>query len=187
MIDRKQKEASRLNKHLILIEKDIQKLESEQAELIIKNKEAQYVLSIPGVGPAFTASFMAYIGNGERFSSSSQVSNYAGLVPKVDQSGESAYYGRIRKGGCLAIKRVAIPAAWALTRSSHGGSLNMKYLIPSKRRGKKVAIVMLARRMVELAYFLVKVKKYYDNGELVDINPKLKRLKNKIIIKQRVA
>jgi hypothetical protein len=48
-----------------------------------------------------------------------------------------------------------------------------------------VAIVMLARRMVELCYCLVKNRTYYDNDALVDENPKLKKLMAKIVKKEK--
>jgi transposase len=177
-------QALRIHKRLNVLEEQIDEVEDEQDSLVNKNETAKYIMSIPGIGIGYAAVYAAFIGNGERFSNPKQVSNYSGLVPKVDQSGDNVYYGGINKASCSAIRRVAVLAAWALTRSKHGGSLLEKYEKKAKERGKLVAIVMLARRMVELCYTLVKNRSYYDKGELAAENPKLKKLQNKLAKKE---
>jgi transposase len=173
-------EALRIQSLIDIHEIQIKEIDEEQGRLLLNNDSAKYLLSIPGVGPGFAAVFTAFIGNGERFSSPKQVSNYCGLVPRVDQSGDTVHYGHIIKRSCSEMRNVAVLAAWALTRSKYGGSLMKKYIKKASERGKMIAIVMLARRIVELSYLLVKMRMYYDNGELVEENPKLKMLKKKI-------
>jgi len=185
LTERKYKEAVRIHQRLTILEEQIEEVEIEQASLVVNNDSAKYIMSITGVGVGFAAVFIAFVGNGERFSNSKQVANYSGLVPRVDQSGDKTYYGGIIKESNSAIRRVAVLGAWALTRSKHGGSLLEKYEKKAKERCKSVAIVMLARRMVELCYCLVKNRTYYDNGALVDENPKLKKLKAKIAKKEK--
>ncbi|EMO86897.1 transposase, IS116/IS110/IS902 family [Leptospira noguchii str. 2001034031] len=63
---------------------------------------------------------MSYMG---RFSSAKQAAYYVGLVPRVDISGDSAYYGRIVNRGCHSIRRVIVQAAWSLVRCQHGGKI----------------------------------------------------------------
>ena len=181
---RKYKEAFRIHQRVDILENQIEEVETEQESLVVKNNAAKYIMSIPGVGVGFAAVFLGFVGNGERFSNAKQVSNYSGLVPKVDQSGEKTYYGGINKESCSAIRRVAVLAAWALTRSKQGGSLLEKYEKKAKERGKLVAIVMLARRIVELCYCLIKNKMYYDKGEVVVEVPKFERLKKKVAKKE---
>lgn len=181
---RKFREALRIHQRIDILEEQIKEVETEQGSLIVNNDSAKYIMSIPGVGVGFSAVFLGFVGNGERFNNAKQVSNYSGLVPKVDKSGEKTYYGGIIKESCSAIRRVAVLAAWALTRSNHGGSLLEKYEKKARERGKLVAIVMLARRIVELCYHLVKNKMYYDNGEVVSEVPKFERLKKKITKKE---
>ena len=137
-----------------ILKEQIEEVRTEQASLKVDNDLSKYAMSIPGVGVGFTAVFLGFVGNGERFSSAKQVSNYGGLVPKVNQSGEKTYYVGIIKESCSTLRRVAVLAAWALVRSKHGGSLKEKYEKKAKERGKLVAIVMLARKIVELCYLL---------------------------------
>ncbi|EMN00841.1 transposase, IS116/IS110/IS902 family [Leptospira noguchii str. 2007001578] len=74
---------------------------------------------------------MSYMG---RFSSAKQAAYYVGLVPRVDISGDSAYYGRIVNRGCHSIRRVIVQAAWSLVRCQHGGKVKEFYqrLYPKK-------------------------------------------------------
>ena len=184
LTERRLAQASRICRQLKMLEEQIGEVEHEQATLLVKNDTAKYTMSIPGVGEGFAAVYAGFVGNGERFSNVKQVSNYSGLVPKVDQSGNKTYYGGINKESNSAIRRVAVLAAWALIRSKHGGTLKEKYEKKAQERGKLVAVVMLARKIVELCYILVKNKTYYDNGALVPENPKLKKLQGKVAKKE---
>ncbi|MDR2517729.1 MAG: transposase [Spirochaetaceae bacterium] len=69
------------------------------------SEAAPYIISIPGVGPAPAAAFIAYIGDGDRFESAGEAANYAGLTPALDCSGDTVRYGHIRRGGCRAFNR----------------------------------------------------------------------------------
>lgn len=146
---------------IIDVEKNINEVNKKKIAVLKKDANTQYLFSIPGVGPEFTLAFEAYIGDGSRFSKGSQVSNYTGLVPRVDISGDTIRYGHITKRGCSQIRRVAVQAAWALVRSRWGGSLQEKFYEIRDRRGKKIAIVAIARRLVELMWTIVTKKSYY--------------------------
>lgn len=64
-----------------------------------KTEEVKLLMTIPGVGPATATAFVATIDDPKRFSSAEKVASYIGLVPKVYQSGETEYHGRITKHG----------------------------------------------------------------------------------------
>jgi transposase len=167
-------EAKRIVIVLDMLEGQIEQLEHEQIEALRENELTPFVMSVPGVGPSFAMAFLAYVGDGSRFSRASEVSNYVGIVPRVDQSGDTARYGHITKMGCVPIRRVAIQAAWSLVRSSDGGALRKKFFEIADRRGKKVAIVAIGRRLVELLYTLVKNRSYYWDIEPAKRNRKLR-------------
>ncbi len=71
-------------------------------------------LSIPGIGLVNAATLIAYIGDGSRFSKPDQLMNYAGMVPKQNQSGTVDIKGKITKRGCSAIRRSIIQGAQVL-------------------------------------------------------------------------
>jgi transposase len=176
-------EAKRMVMMIDMFEAHIEHLEGEQIKALRKNELTPYVMSVPGVGPSLAMAFLAYVGDGCRFSRAAEVSNYVGIVPRVDQTGETARYGHITKMGCVPIRRVAIQAAWALTRSTNGGALEKKYHELADRRGKRIAITAIGRKLVELLYTIVKNKCYYWQMDVEKFNRKLKFYKLENIIK----
>ncbi|MBR6234382.1 MAG: IS110 family transposase [Spirochaetales bacterium] len=74
-------------------------------------RQALSWLSIPGIGLINAATLIAYINDGSRFSRPDQLLNYAGMVPKQNQSGTVDVKGRITKRGCTAIRRSIVQ--WA--------------------------------------------------------------------------
>ena len=79
----------------------------------------------------------------------------------MDISGDTIKYGHITKRGCTQIRRVAVQAACALVKSRWGGALKDKYYAISERRGKGIAIVSIARRLVELMWTVITRKSFY--------------------------
>jgi transposase len=53
--------------------------------------------TIPGVGPIVAYAFAAHVGDGSRFSTGAQASNYIGFVPRLDYSGAIQRNGPITK------------------------------------------------------------------------------------------
>ena len=74
-------------------------------------RQALAWLSIPGIGLVNAATLIAYINDGSRFSKPDQLLNYAGMVPKQNQSGTVDVKGKITKRGCTAIRRSIIQGA----------------------------------------------------------------------------
>lgn len=169
-------EAKRLIEIIDVLEEQLADLDEERTEILRSNELTPIVMSVPGVGPDTALAFLAFIGTGERFSKSSEVSNYIGLVPKVDQSGDITRYGHINKReGCAPVRRVIVQAAWALVRSSEGGHLAEKYQELRDRRGAGIAIVATARKMGEMLWAMVKTR---TNYWFSDNNKYIKKLKN---------
>lgn len=155
------KQATRLNNSILEIEKKLKEVNNEIKEILQENNSyTSIAMSIPGVGPITTFAFYSHLEDCKRFSSASQVSNYARFVPRVDISGNTVRYGRITRGAS-AIKRPLIQAAWSLVRSKYGGSIKEFYERLFPRIGKKKAIVATARKMLEVFYVMITSGEYY--------------------------
>lgn len=173
--ERYRNEALRIQKSLELIDMNLEAINKEIRERLKANKAySEIALSMPGIGLITTHALLAYVGDCRRFSSGSQVSYYTGLVPRVDQSGETVKYGKITKRGCTPIRRVIIQCAWALVKSKHGGDIKEFYERLSERIGKKKAIVATARKMVEVFYAMIKNGECYWGVSEEEINRKMK-------------
>ena len=124
------------------------------------------------------AAFLGYVGHGSRFATASQVSYYAGMVPRVDCSSETVHLGHITKNGNPTIRRAVVQAAWAAIRSPAGRQFKSVFDRIGAARGKGMAIVAVGPRILELMYTLLKRGVYYRYSELGEQLQKLGAIKS---------
>lgn len=173
-------EAERLEKLILDVEFELETVEEEMRARLEQNKNTLYLMSVPGSGPAMAMAVIAHLGDGSRFANAAQVSNYVGFVPRIDFSGQTKRFGHITKYGCAAIRRVAVQAAWALVRSKSGGRLKEMYKELRERRGKRIAIVAIAKRLVELLWTLMQKRELYKYTSEKELKYKFRYYKIKM-------
>jgi transposase len=80
------------------------------------------------------------------------VSAAIGLVPREDSSAERRHRGHITKAGPSELRSLLIQAAWVCWR--HGGSGTLRAWTDgiAARRGKRIAVVALARRLSRILF-----------------------------------
>jgi len=110
-------------------------------------REAREVLtSIPGVGVVTVDIILSEIGDIQRFRSAGEVVAYAGLAPaRRESAGKSKELG-ITKDGSRLLRWAMVEAAWRLVRRSPRWQNVYEQI--HKRRGKKKAIIAIARRLL---------------------------------------
>ena len=101
-------------------------------KLTNNNEITRKLMSVPGVGPATALSFAATVVNPKRFSDGKQLAGYLGLAPKVHQSGDTHFHGRITKQGDKS-------ARWHLVESAHIILTRVKEDFPLRSWGLKLA------------------------------------------------
>ncbi|EMG11074.1 transposase, IS116/IS110/IS902 family [Leptospira interrogans serovar Grippotyphosa str. LT2186] len=116
---------------------------------------------------------ISYMGDCKRFSSAKQAAYYAGLVPRVDISGDTVRYGRIINRGCHSIRRVIVQAAWSLVRCQHGGKVKEFYQRLYLKKGAKKSIIATSRKMIEVLYAMIRTGKLFDSMPENILNRKL--------------
>ena len=118
---------------------------------------AERLMTIPAVGPATAAAFIATIDDPNRFSDGGKVASYIGLVPSIYQSGETEYRGRITKSGDKLLRWLLVEAAHCLlTRSGTPCELKTWGLELEAKKGIGKARVAVARRLSLLMWKLWK-------------------------------
>ncbi|UOG54922.1 IS110 family transposase [Leptospira noguchii] len=171
---RYQKEAERILKVLDLVEQNLKLIEEEIKEALKKNQAyTQTIMSMPGIGMITSLAIMSYMGDCKRFSSAKQAAYYVGLVPRVDISGDFAYYGRIVNRGCHSIRRVIVQAAWSLVRCQHGGKIKEFYQRLYPKKGAKKSIIAVSRKMIEVLYSMIRTGTLFDSMPEEVLNRKL--------------
>lgn len=107
----------------------------------------------PGVGPITGLTFRAVLDDVGRFGDARGVAAYLGLVPKEDSSGSRQRRGAITKAGPSGLRVLLIQAGWVIWRQrKSGGALFAWVERLAARRGKRIAVVALARRLARILY-----------------------------------
>jgi len=107
----------------------------------------------PGVGVITGLTFRAVIDDAERFADARSVAAYLGLVPREDSSGTRQRKGGITKRGPTNLRVLLIQASWVIWRQRKGGGALYAWVHSlATRRGKRVAVVALARRLSRILY-----------------------------------
>ena len=124
-------------------------------------KDAELLLSIPGVGLITAMAFLTELENIDRFKSFDHLSSYVGLVPSTRSSGEKENIGGITPRAQTILRPALIEASWIATRRDP--ALADKYaqlcrngLIPHK------AIIRIARKFLRRIKFVLKNKSFYE-------------------------
>jgi len=118
--------------------------------------------SVPGVGPIVALTFRAVVDDVGRFGSAAQVSAALGLVPREDSSAERRHRGHITKAGPRELRSLLVQAAWACWRSKASGTLRAWVERLAARRGRRIAVVALARRLSRILYALWRDQSVFD-------------------------
>jgi transposase len=123
------------------------RLKEFAAEAPPREAEARAKLgTIPGVGPVTVDVVVSELGDVGRFRSVKAVCAYAGLVPKVRESGGRRQELRITKQGSPLLRWALVEAAWRVVRQS--AAWRRIYERIRGRAGGKKAIVAVARRLL---------------------------------------
>jgi transposase len=111
------------------------------------------LMTAPGVGPITGLTYRATVDDIGRFRDAGSASAFFGLVPREDSSGERQRRGRITKAGPPVARSLLIQAAWVVWRhKAGGGALHAWVTGVAARRGKRIAVVALARRLSRILF-----------------------------------
>ena len=110
--------------------------------------------TVPGIGVVVATTFRAFVDRHERFAHAGQVSAAIGLVPREDSSAERRHRGHITKAGPRELRSLLIQAAWVCWRHGGSGTLTAWASAIADRRGKRIAVVALARRLSRILFAL---------------------------------
>jgi transposase len=148
--------------------KSIQELDRELAQRERKNPQATRLKTMPKVGRIASLTFLAAVDDVHRFPSSRKLVGYSGLAPTVRASGERTEYGSISREGRAELRAVWVQVAHqvAVDRRRESQPLRSWFARVAKRRGKKTAVVALARRLLVIAYHLLREDTNYNPARL---------------------
>jgi transposase len=151
-----------LRRVLETLSDEISDLDDRCQALAAQDAIVQRLQSVPGVGPVAALTFRAYVDDVARFKRAGQVSAAMGLVPREESSAERRHRGHITKAGPAEVRSMLVQAAWACWRSKGSGTLHAWVEHVAAKRGRRIAVVGLARRLSRILYAIWRDQSVFD-------------------------
>jgi len=147
---------------------------TEQLEGYLASKPAaQLLMSIPGIGPRTAEAILAYTDGVQRFGGSREYCSYFGLVPKLDQSGDSRRVGHITKHGPSVVRWLLCEAAWKSVAKSQSLKAFYERVRGGDARRKKIAIVAVSRKLLSIMRAMLTTGELFNERLVLEDNSRI--------------
>ncbi len=117
------------------------------------------LMTLPGVDFAVAETVLAALGDITRFPTPDRAAAYLGLVPSTRQSGNHCYHGSITKQGSENARWMMVQSAQQLGNNPRPLGVFLRRL--AKRKNRNVAVVAKARKLVTIAWHMLKHNEPY--------------------------
>jgi transposase len=130
----------------------IDRIDGELHQHAKADPQVKVLRTLPGVGEFTALVMVAEIGDITRFPSARKLASWAGLTPTVRGSDLHVRHGHISKQGSVWLRWAMNQAAQTAKRSPEFAAA---YSGIAKRRGKKIATIAIARKLLTRAWHLL--------------------------------
>lgn len=162
-----------IEEHIAFLDEQIAAIEKQVDDLIKTHpdlrRQHDLLTSIKGVGKITASKFLAEVPDISRFESASQLAAYAGLTPRVHQSGSSVHRrARLSKTGNSHLRTALFMPALSAMRSNPIVRALAERL---EERGKEPMTIVGAamRKLIHLAFGVLKTGMPFDPNYLVNV------------------
>jgi transposase len=121
--------------------------------------------SVPGIGITAGVTILAEIGDYNDFPSGDRLASWTGLAPSVYQSANKLITGKITKRGSTHLRWILVQVAQAASRSKNT-ILSRFFQRIAYRRGRNIAIIALARKILCILWHLLQKRETYSEPDL---------------------
>jgi transposase len=147
---------SALEPELVSTERTIQQLAEREPMM-------QFLMTAPGVGFIVASMFVSVVDDAKRFRKAHQLESYLGLVPSEDSSGGKRRLGAISKQGNPYLRALLVQSAWCILRlRDTSDPIKVWADAIAQRRGKRIAVVAIARRIAGVLWAMWRDGTVYD-------------------------
>jgi len=157
--------------HLDFIQNSIITLDEKLEKMVAPYKGAIDLLcTIPGVDRTSAITIISEIGTDmSQFASSKRLCCWAGLTPGNNESAGKKKSVRITRAG-VYLKPALVQVAHAAVKSNRSPYYRIKFERISKRRGKKRAIIAIARMILTAIYHMFVTGEVFNPSDLYKID-----------------
>jgi transposase len=154
-----------LVKTLETIEGELAVVEKKLEDIANQDPIIQLCATAPGVGLIVAATFVSVIDEAHRFRNAHAVGAYLGLVPSENSSGGKRRLGSITKQGNTWARTMLVQAAWLILRlRDRDDALRLWADQLVQTRGKKIAVVAVARKLAGVLWAMWRDGTVYDSA-----------------------
>lgn len=157
------------------VDKEIEILETALRKEAWKDPRVRLLMTIPGVDYCTALTLIAALGDPSRFEDGDHAAGYLGLTPSIKQSADKCYYGSITKRGNTHARWMLTQAAQNMAR--HPGPLGVFFRRLAKRKCWNIAVCATARKLVTIAWLMLKHNEPYRYANPSTTQQKLSRLR----------
>lgn len=179
-----------VRKHLEYLENDIAEVDAKIDELVHPYEPAiKFLCTIPGMKRESAITIISEIGTDmTQFGSSKRLCSWAGLAPGNNQSAGKKKSVRITRAG-VYIKPMLVQVAHAAVKCTSQPYYKIKYERIMRRRGKKRAIIAIARMILTAIYHMFLTGEMFNPSDLhqIDMPEKLKEQQQKRAVTNAIA
>ena len=139
------------------------------------DSQVNLLCTIPGIKKTSAIMVLSEIGDDmTQFDSSKRLCSWAGLTPRNNESAGKKMSVRIMRAG-VYLKPTLVQIAHAAVKSNSSPYYRLKYERISRRRGKKRAIIAIARMILTAIYHMLSTGEIWNPVDLnqVDMPPEL--------------
>ena len=142
-------------RHLQYLNDEIKHTEENIARQASKSDYAQILTSMTGIEIFSAMLITSEIGDISRFSTAKQLVSWAGMCPRVYQSGDTTHHGRIKKDSNRRVNWIMIQAANTAVR--HDARMKRFYEQVKQRHGGNhpIAITHVANKMITIIWHML--------------------------------
>lgn len=160
-----------IREHYDLIENLIAKVDTCVNKMVEKHKgEINFLCTIPGIDRSSAITIISEIGtNMGQFSSSKRLCCWAGLTSGNNESAGKKKSVRISRAG-FYLKPALVQVAHAAVKNKSNPYYALKYERIAKRRGKKRAIIAIARMILTAIYSMFCTGEVWNTVDLFKID-----------------
>jgi transposase len=162
-------------RQLAQVETEIALVDQQLAVQAFQHPQVKVLMTLPGFDYTIAECVFSVLGDVTRFADADRAAAYFGLVPSTHQSGGHCYHGHITKQGSRHGRWLLIQAAQHL--SAHPGPLGVFFRRIMKKKNRNVAVVAAARKLVTIAWHMLKNNEPYRYAQPKTVQAKLSRLR----------
>ena len=158
-------------------EQELAALEGTLVQEAYQEPRVRLLMTLPGVDYDTALILLAALGDITRFRDGDHAAAYLGLVPSTRQSGRSCYHGPITKRGNSKARWMLIQGVQRM--DLHPGPLGVFFRRLAKKKNRNVAVVATARKLVVIAWHMLKNNEPYRYAQPAPTRAKLAELRIK--------